>query len=224
MFLSVPEVSEFVPDFFFQWQVWILRKKILKMILFGWFLPESLLTFVQNWCNLKIYFCRTFQRVLELFPVPDTGHRWTLIGLAAFNALLCIFLEDVVIEIGVQKFWKKYGFTTKTRYNEIGKTLRHKHSLWWTFLALKSIYFHRVLAPISSGMADFVSTKLAKYWKIARLQSGIRWKILSFHRGSHPGARKRSDFASSGSGTQARRLQSGSWQCSFGTKFQFFGC
>ena len=80
---------------------------------------------------LCLHFFRTFQNILELFPVPEYGFRWSLIGLAAINAVLCIFLEDVVMENGVQNLWKKYGPTAKTKYNEIEAWI-NRHPEWPT--------------------------------------------------------------------------------------------
>lgn len=51
--------------------------------------------------------------------MPSYSFRWSLVGLAAANAVVSVFLEDVVMEKGIQKCWKKYGPTTKTKYSEI---------------------------------------------------------------------------------------------------------
>ena len=61
--------------------------------------------------------------------MADFGFRWTLIGLAALNAVICIFLEDVVMEKGVQNLWKKYGPTAKTKYNEVENWMTN-HPEW----------------------------------------------------------------------------------------------
>ena len=61
--------------------------------------------------------------------MADFGFRWTLIGLAALNAVICIFLEDVVMEKGVQNLWKKYGPTAKTKYNEVENWMNN-HPEW----------------------------------------------------------------------------------------------
>ena len=61
--------------------------------------------------------------------MADFGFRWTLIGLAAVNAVICIFLEDVVMEKGVQNLWKKYGPTAKTKYNEVENWMTN-HPEW----------------------------------------------------------------------------------------------
>lgn len=66
-----------------------------------------------------------------MFPVADFGFRWTLIGLAAVNAVISIFLEDVVMEKGVQNLWKKYGPTAKTKYNEVEAWMTN-HPEWPT--------------------------------------------------------------------------------------------
>ena len=47
--------------------------------------------------------------MLELFPAPNIGYRWFLIGIAAINAMVSIILEDIFTEIGLQKFWKRYS-------------------------------------------------------------------------------------------------------------------
>ena len=61
--------------------------------------------------------------------MENYGFRWTLIGLAAINAVICIFLEDVVMEKGVQNLWKKYGPTAKTKYNEVEAWI-NSHPEW----------------------------------------------------------------------------------------------
>ena len=61
----------------------------------------------------------------------DFGFRWTLIGLAAINAVISIFLEDFVMEKGVQNLWKKYGPTAKTKYNEV-EAWMNNHQEWPT--------------------------------------------------------------------------------------------
>ena len=51
--------------------------------------------------------------------MPVFAFRWSLVGLAVANAVVSVFLEDVIMEKGVQQCWKKYGPTTKTKYSEI---------------------------------------------------------------------------------------------------------
>ena len=52
--------------------------------------------------------------MLELFPAPNIGYRWFLIGIAAINAMVSIILEDIFTEIGLQKFWKRYKLKDKS--------------------------------------------------------------------------------------------------------------
>ena len=82
-------------------------------------------------------FCRTFQRILELLPVPQEHYnfRWQIIGIACINTVLCIFLEDILTEKCLVKLWKQYGFKSKTKYNQIESWMQ-KHKEWPVISAL----------------------------------------------------------------------------------------
>ena len=71
----------------------------------------------------------TFQRILEILPVPEYKFRWQIIGIACVNTVLCIFLEEIVTETCLQKLWKKYGLKSKTKYNQIESWMQ-KHAEW----------------------------------------------------------------------------------------------
>ena len=94
--------------------------------------------------------------------MADFGFRWTLIGLAAVNAVICIFLEDVVMEKGVQNLWKKYGPTAKTKYNEV-ETWMTNHPEWPSLSSPQVdmiCNYSKLIMNSSDSFTDFVTTNL----------------------------------------------------------------
>lgn len=106
------------------------------------------LTAVTFW--LSVYPSPFLQSLLQLFPVADFGFRWTLIGLAAVNAVISIFLEDVVMEKGVQNLWKKYGPTAKTKYNEVEAWMTN-HPEWPTLSSPQMQSKEKVATPANKA-------------------------------------------------------------------------
>lgn len=89
-------------------------------------------------------------RNLELFPVPDVGFRWTLIGLAAINAVISLFLEDFVIEVVLQRFWKKFGFKSTAKYSLVESWMR-SNSDWPPLSAGPRIQKEKPVSPSSKS-------------------------------------------------------------------------
>lgn len=73
------------------------------------------------------------QRVFELL-LPPPGHesfRWTLLAIIAGNILVCIILEDIVVEILFRKLqaWCRRSSRSKPRYDKLNDFMR-KNDSW----------------------------------------------------------------------------------------------
>ena len=82
--------------------------------------------------------------------MPDNGFRWMLIGLACVNTIICIFLEDVLMEKGFQSVWKKFGPKSKTRYNEIESWMQG-HPEWPILSSPKMHSREKATSPVSKS-------------------------------------------------------------------------
>ena len=92
---------------------------------------------------------------MELFPAKEMSFRWKLIGLAALNTLFCIFLEDFVMEKGVQSLWNKYGGPrNKTKYSTV-ETWLENHASEWPVLSLPRMESNETLISPKSKSYPF---------------------------------------------------------------------
>jgi len=110
----------------------------------------SLLILTGSTLYLSTYPATDFQWFLELFAIPDIQYRWILVGLAVANAFVSIILEDFVTEIGLQKFWNKYGFKKTFKYNQIEEWLRSNINEWPVLCKPKIQTKESVTTPKSS--------------------------------------------------------------------------
>merc|ERR1712110_886783 len=70
------------------------------------------------------------QWLLELMPAPDVNFRLSLLGLGAANALICVLVEDLLVEVFLSQSRLATAFSKTKVYERTLKWLHDSQSLW----------------------------------------------------------------------------------------------
>jgi len=123
---------------------------------------------------------RPMERVFELL-LPPPGYedfRWVLLAIIAGNIVVCVLLEDVVVEISFRKFqnWCRKTSRAKPKYEKLNDLMR-KSADWPPISSgLKSgdddFEADSERSPIETQVAFEVVDENEAFWKLFPTKSG----------------------------------------------------